>query len=113
MLVIFLTMKTFFIQLFFKANKRSAEFKSVYKSIEQLLTVKFTTLNIVLHLEAILDVLDFAKRLQTKLEDTQKRFLPQNEDSVQTARRRRSSGVSSVFDLAKDVAGKISFLHIL
>ena len=54
-----------------QAEKKSPEFTTTYKSTEQDITVKFTTLEIIAHSDAILNVTEFADTLVASL-DTSK-----------------------------------------
>ncbi|XP_071787909.1 intermembrane lipid transfer protein VPS13A-like isoform X9 [Asterias amurensis] len=51
-----------------KAEKKSPEFATTYQSTEQDITVKFTTLEIVAHSDAILNLTDFADTLVASLD---------------------------------------------
>ena len=45
----------------FKANKKGPEFETTYNNTEQKILVHFTTLEVLLHQEALLSIMDFAK----------------------------------------------------
>lgn len=48
----------------FKVNKRSPEFKTKHGSVLQLLKLEFTTLDIWLHQEALINLLQFISYIQ-------------------------------------------------
>lgn len=50
------------------ANKTSPEFTTKYKSIEQLIEINFTILNLRLHQEGLREILEFATNFQQKLD---------------------------------------------
>ena len=51
-------------ECFLQANKDSPEYVSVHKKTEQFISVKFCALEVLLHQEAILNLLAFAQSLQ-------------------------------------------------
>ncbi|XP_038046817.1 vacuolar protein sorting-associated protein 13C-like isoform X3 [Patiria miniata] len=55
-----------------KAEKNNPEFSTTYQSTEQNITVKFTTLEVVAHSDAILNITDFADTLVASLDTGKK-----------------------------------------
>ena len=49
---------------FIKANKKNPEFSTTYNNTEQKIKVHFTGLEVLLHQEALLSLLEFAQKLQ-------------------------------------------------
>ena len=47
-----------------QANRKGPEFATTYKNTEQQIRVNFSALEVVLHLEAILNLLEFVQKLQ-------------------------------------------------
>ncbi|XP_030829188.1 vacuolar protein sorting-associated protein 13C isoform X3 [Strongylocentrotus purpuratus] len=55
-----------------KIDKNNPEFATTYKSTEQMITAHFTTLEVVAHCEAILDITEFADTLVASLDQSGK-----------------------------------------
>ncbi|CAH1251543.1 VPS13A [Branchiostoma lanceolatum] len=61
-------------------EKTSPDYATVYNSTEQLLKVDFSTLKVVFHRDALVNLLDFADSLKPSVEDAQKSLGPEKED---------------------------------
>lgn len=68
-------------------DKTTPDFITKYKSIEQLAQINFATLNVILHQENILHIMEIANQLQRKVESiTQRNAKPQDQqDRMATA----------------------------
>lgn len=58
-----------FVVKFSQVDKKSPEFHSKHKSCEALLSLQFTSLNVILHQEALHSILKFATELQLQVDD--------------------------------------------
>ncbi|XP_020707369.2 intermembrane lipid transfer protein Vps13 isoform X2 [Athalia rosae] len=67
-------------------NKLSPEFTTVHGSVLQLLQMEFTKLDVLLHQEAIISVLQFVSNVQDRMAKTPQSSI-ENEDTAQTAYR--------------------------
>jgi hypothetical protein len=54
--------------LLFKADPEGPEFATTFKSTEQTIDVRFTSLEVLLHQEALLSVMKFAAQLEQSLQ---------------------------------------------
>jgi hypothetical protein len=66
--VVFLNEQVLFkLNLIFQVKRKSPEFSVVYKNVEKLLEMTFTSLDLTLHQSGILQVMEFVQNLQDKV----------------------------------------------
>lgn len=81
-----------------QAYSDSPEFKTTYKSTEKTLEVEFSHLEVLLHEQALLTVIAFAKNLGNKVVALSSNTLPVA-DELSTGRTRHNSHSSNVSDV--------------
>ncbi|XP_019622240.1 PREDICTED: vacuolar protein sorting-associated protein 13C-like [Branchiostoma belcheri] len=74
-----------------KVEKSSPDYATVYNSTEQLLKVDFSTLKVVFHRDALVNLIDFAESLKPSVEDAQQSLGPEKEEE-KAERERSKSG---------------------
>eukprot|EP00058_Branchiostoma_floridae_P017686 XP_002603175.1 hypothetical protein BRAFLDRAFT_226506 [Branchiostoma floridae] len=68
------------VYIIFQVEKSSPDYATVYNSTEQLLKVDFSTLKVVLHRDALVNLLDFVDSLKPSVEDSQHSLGPEKEE---------------------------------
>ena len=83
----------------FQANKKGPEFPTTYNNTEQQVIIHFTALEVLLHLEAILSIIEFAQALvpppSPAKENIGAEIVPMVESQTQVALPGKGSTVAS------------------
>ncbi|XP_078667153.1 intermembrane lipid transfer protein VPS13A-like isoform X3 [Branchiostoma floridae x Branchiostoma belcheri] len=80
-----------------KVEKSSPDYATVYNSTEQLLKVDFSTLKVVFHRDALVNLIDFAESLKPSVEDAQQSLGPEKEEEKAERERSKSEAIFAAF----------------
>ncbi|XP_035670900.1 vacuolar protein sorting-associated protein 13C-like isoform X6 [Branchiostoma floridae] len=80
-----------------KVEKSSPDYATVYNSTEQLLKVNFSTLKVVLHRDALVNLLDFVDSLKPSVEDSQLSLGPEKEEEKGDREKSTSEAIFAAF----------------